>query len=371
MNIGVLSSSRADYSIYLPLLKALTSEPGFAVEVLAFGTHLSGQHGHTIDQIRADGFLVRTVDAVPVGDTPGDIARTMGATMQTFAGVWADQNYDLLLCLGDRYEMFAAVSSAVPFNLPIAHIHGGETTLGAIDNAFRHAITVMATYHFTTTETYKQRVIELTGSDQNVYNVGALSIDNLSHLTLLTNAQFLDRFGIDLNIPTVLITFHPETVLFQHTADHVTALLDAMQQLDMYQLVITMPNADTMGNYVRARLRDFIDAHANAVGVESFGTIGYLSCMKACQFMLGNTSSGFVEASFFPKYVINLGDRQRGRILTPNIIDCPLDSVAILTAVRAIENADPLSLSPINVYGDGTAAEQTVSILRKIRDELR
>jgi len=368
MNIAVISSSRADYSIYLPLLKALTSEPGFSVEILAFGTHLSAQHGHTIDQIRADGFSVRPVDAVPVGDTPADVSRTMGATMRAFADVWTDQNYDLLLCLGDRYEMFAAVSSAVPFTLPIAHIHGGETTLGAIDNAFRHAITVMATYHFTTTEPYKQRVIELTGSDQHVYNVGALSIDNLSHLTLLTNAQFLDRFGIDLDQPTILITFHPETVSFQHTADHVTALLDALTQLDTYQLVITMPNADTMGNYVRAEMQTFIDAHTNAVGVESFGTIGYLSCMKACRFMLGNTSSGFVEASFFPKYVINLGDRQRGRILTPNIIDCPLDSAAILTAVRTIESAAPLS--PINVYGDGTAAEQTVSILRNIRDEL-
>ena len=368
MKIGVLSSSRADYSIYLPLLTALTNEPGFAVAVLAFGTHLSAQHGHTIDQIRADGFVVHPVLAIPNGDTPADISRTMGETMRAFADVWTNQHYDLLLCLGDRYEMFAAVASAVPFTLPMAHIHGGETTLGAIDNAFRHAITVMATYHFTTTETYKQRVIDLTGSDENVYNVGALSIDNLRTLPLLTPAQFLDRFGIDLTRPTVLITFHPETVSFQHTADHVTALLDALAQLDTYQLVITMPNADTTGNYVRAELQAFIAAHTNAVGVESFGTVGYLSCMKHCRFMLGNTSSGFVEASFFPKYVINLGDRQRGRLLTPNIIDCPLDSAAIVQAVHTVEKAP--SLPPINVYGDGTAAEQIRAILRNLRDEL-
>lgn len=369
MTIGVLSSSRADYSIYLPLLKALTSEPGFTVEVLAFGTHLSPKHGYTVEQIRADGFTVRPVEAVPAGDTPGDLSRTMSKTMQAFADVWTTTLFDLILCLGDRYEMFAAVASAVPFTLPIAHIHGGETTLGAIDNSFRHAITVMANYHFTTTETYKQRVIDLTGSDRHVYNVGALSIDNLSHLTLLTNEQFLDRFGIDLNIPTVLITFHPETVSFQHTAGHVNALLEAMEQLDRYQLVITMPNADTMGNYVRERLGAFIDAHTNAVGVESFGTIGYLSCMNACRFMLGNTSSGFVEASFFPKYVINLGDRQRGRILTPNIIDCPLDTKAILDAVQQVEAAP--APAPVSAYGTGQTARQMVSILTQIRDELR
>lgn len=369
MKIGVLSSSRADYSIYLPLLTALTREPGFAVEVLAFGTHLSAQHGHTVDHIRVDGFPVRLVQAVPNGDTPADISRTMGDTMRAFAEVWTTERYDLLLCLGDRYEMFAAVSSAVPFTIPIAHIHGGETTLGAIDNAFRHAITVMATYHFTTTEPYRQRVIELTGQDRHVYNVGALSIDNLSHLMLLTPAQFLDRFGIDLDRPTVLITFHPETVSFRRTADHVAALLEALAQLGAYQLVITMPNADTMGNYVRAELQTFIAAHANAVGVESFGTVGYLSCMKYCRFMLGNTSSGFVEASFFPKYVINLGDRQRGRILTPNIIDCPLEPAAMLAAVRRIETAGPPA--PVSVYGTGDAARQIVAILNQLRDELR
>ena len=369
MKIGVLSSSRADYSIYLPLLTALTNEPGFAVEVLAFGTHLSEQYGHTIEQIRADGFAVRPVEAVPAGDTPADLSRAMGETMRAFAGLWASTSFDLILCLGDRYEMFAAVASVVPFTIPIAHIHGGETTLGAIDNAFRHAITIMATYHFTTTDTYKQRVIDLTGSGKNVYNVGALSIDNLRHLTLLTNAQFLERFGIDLRKPTVLITFHPETVSFQHTAEHVNALLGALEQLDRYQLVITMPNADTMGNFVRAELQTFIAMHANAVGVESFGTIGYLSCMNACRFMLGNTSSGFVEASFFPKYVINLGDRQRGRILTPNIIDCPLDSSAILDAVRRVEAAGPPT--PVSAYGTGDTARQIVSILTQLRDELR
>lgn len=370
MKIGVLTSSRADYSIYYPLLTALKNDPFFALDIIAFGTHLSRQHGYTVDQIVTDGFLVKhRIEAVPTGDTPADLTRTMGSTMLAFSTCWSTETYDLVICLGDRYEMFAAVASTVPFTIPIAHIHGGETTLGAIDNAFRHAITVMSTYHFTTTDTYQKRVTELIGSSDNVYNVGALSIDNLRRLTLLAKDQFFEKFAIDLNNPTILITFHPETVSFAKTGEHVAELIGALEQLTNYQLVITMPNADTMGDYVRKHLLDFVDHHPNAVGVESFGTIGYLSCMKYCHFMLGNTSSGFVEASFFPKYVINLGSRQKGRMLTPNIINCAIDTQQILQAVRTIETAD--APAPIDLYGTGDAAQQIVSILKQICGRLQ
>lgn len=370
MKIGVLTSSRADYSIYYPLLTALAEDSFFDLHVIAFGTHLSDRHGHTVDQIVANGFSVtHRIDAVPTGDGPADISHAMGTVMQAFSGLWAQETYDLVLCLGDRFEMFAAVASAIPFNIPIAHIHGGETTLGAIDNAFRHAITVMSTYHFTTTDAYKARVIELTGSAANVYNVGALSIDNLRHLTLLTKAKFVEKFAIDLDQPSILITFHPETVSFEQNRQHVAELIGALEQLTSYQLIITMPNADTMGNYVREHLLAFIDRHPNAVGIESFGTIGYLSCMKYCRFMLGNTSSGFVEASFFPKYVINLGHRQEGRLVTPNLINCPIQTDRILEAVQHIETAD--ALTPIDAYGNGTTAQQIVSILKQVRGRLQ
>ncbi|WP_240699296.1 UDP-N-acetylglucosamine 2-epimerase [Spirosoma sordidisoli] len=370
MRIGVLTSSRADYSIYYPLLTALAEDPFFDLDILAFGTHLSARHGHTVDQIVANGFSVKhRIDTLPAGDAPADISHAMGSVMQAFSALWPQENYDLVLCLGDRFEMFAAVASAVPFNLPVAHIHGGETTLGAIDNAFRHAITVMSTYHFATTDAYKARVIELTGSARNVYNVGALSIDNLRHLTLLTKAEFFEKFAIDLDQPSILITFHPETVSFEKNREHVAELIGALGQLSAYQLIITMPNTDTMGNYVREHLLAFIDRQPNAVGVESFGTIGYLSCMKYCRFMLGNTSSGFVEASFFPKYVINLGNRQEGRLITSHIINCAIEASQILEAVRTIENAGPPA--PVDAYGNGTTAQQIVSILKQIRGRLQ
>ncbi|GAA4464485.1 UDP-N-acetylglucosamine 2-epimerase [Nibrella saemangeumensis] len=369
MKIGVLTSSRADYSIYYPLLVALAQDSFFDLEVIAFGTHLSQRHGHTVDQIIADGFSVKhRVETIPAGDTPTDISQSMGTTMQAFSAVWPQETYDLVFCLGDRYEMFAAVASALPFNIPLAHIHGGETTLGAIDNAFRHAITVMAAYHFTTTDVYKKRVVELTASPEHVYNVGALSIDNLRQLKLLTKEEFNRKFAIDLGIPTTLITFHPETVSFEKNKEHIAELIDALEQLTGYQLVITMPNADTMGNYVREQLVRFIDRHAQAIGIESFGTIGYLTCMKYCYFMLGNTSSGFVEASFFPKYVVNLGTRQAGRIITPNIINCDINSAKILEAVHSIEKSP--ALAPISVYGNGNTAQQIVSILKQVRGRL-
>ncbi|GAA4408782.1 UDP-N-acetylglucosamine 2-epimerase [Nibrella viscosa] len=370
MKIGVLTSSRADYSIYYPLLVELARDPSFDLGIIAFGTHLSRHHGHTVDQIIADGFAVtHRIGTMPPGDAPADISWAMGATLQAFSALWPQETYDLVFCLGDRYEMFAAVASTLPFNLPVAHIHGGETTLGAIDNAFRHAISVMSAYHFTTTDVYKERVITLTGSAENVFNVGALSIDNLSHLTLLTKSEFREKYGIDLDIPTILITFHPETVSFEKNKEHVAELIEALTQLTDYQLVITMPNADTMGNYVREQLVRFIDRHDNAIGIESFGTIGYLSCMKYCRFMLGNTSSGFVEASFFPKYVINLGNRQDGRLVTPNILSCDLKAARIVDAVRTLENA-PVP-APIAVYGRGTAAQHIVSILKQLSGRLQ
>jgi GDP/UDP-N,N'-diacetylbacillosamine 2-epimerase (hydrolysing) len=364
LKIAVLTSSRADYGIYLPLLKALNADPFFDLSIIAFGTHLSPMHGETVQQIYNDGFeRVIKADTMPQGDSPADIVAAMGKTLTAFSNIWPSTAFDLVVALGDRYEMFAACASTVPFGIPVAHIHGGETTLGAIDDAFRHSITQMASYHFATTEAYAQRVEELKGSFLNVFNVGALSIDNLKTLPLLSIDAFRERFNIDLSKKSILITFHPETVAFEQNRAYVAELIAALTELTNYQLIITMPNADTMGNMVREALQQFIANTPNAIGVESFGALEYLSCMKHCAMMLGNTSSGFVEAAFFPKWVINLGERQRGRILTPNILQTPIDKTAILNAVRKIANSDNPKPNPI--YGTGNAAQRIVTILKE------
>ena len=336
MKIGVLTSSRADYSIYYPLLKAIQADPFFSLKIIAFGTHLSNRHGFTLKNISDDNFEIEhSLDTVPIDDSPNAISASMGKTMIMFSEIWFRNKYDIVFCLGDRYEMFAACASAIPFGLKLAHIHGGEQTLGAIDDAFRHSITSMSNYHFAACEVYKDRVIELKRSSMNVFNVGSLSIDNLKNLVLYGIEKFRERFGIDLSKPSILITFHPETVSYERNDFYVSELISALETTDGYQFIITMPNADTMGQLIRHRLTAFIQNNEHAFGVESFGTIGYLSCMKHCSLLLGNTSSGYIEASFFPKYVIDLGDRQKGRVVTENIRRCNIEKHEIFPRASA------------------------------------
>jgi GDP/UDP-N,N'-diacetylbacillosamine 2-epimerase (hydrolysing) len=368
MKIAILTSSRADYSIYFPLLKEFQKDTFFDLNIIAFGTHVSKKHGFTLDAIKNDGFKISyTLPNLLLEDAPSNIVNTMGKTMIEFGEIWSKEKYDLVFALGDRYEMFAAVASSVPFNISIAHIHGGETTLGAIDDCFRHAITLISKYHFTTTNQYKKRVVELKGSDTGVYNVGALSIDNLKALSLLSIKEFNEIFKIDLSKPSILITFHPETVSFEKNETYISELILALKEIKDYQLIITMPNADTMGNMIREKINVFIEETDNAIGVESFGTVGYLSCMKHCTFMLGNTSSGFVEAAFFPKYVINLGERQTGRLMTENIINCQIEKTAILNAINYFHK---LQLpAEITVYGNGNTSLKIKEIIKQAFDK--
>lgn len=365
MKLAVLTSSRADYSIYFPLLKLLHSDPHFDLDLIVFGMHLLPAFGYTADSIKRDGFeIAHQIDTPLHFDSSLEVALSISQTMEKFSRFWSEHNYDLILCLGDRYEMFAAVCASVPFNCKIAHIHGGETTLGAIDNIYRHSITLMSSLHFTTTETYKQRVMQLINSSEGVYNVGALSIDNLKNIQFFSADEFESRFNINIRQPYILITIHPETVSAEKNLAYIDAFINALKEIKGYHFIITMPNADTMGNVIREKLKEFIISTDNTSGVETLGTVGYLTCMKHCSFMMGNTSSGFVEAAFFPKFVINLGDRQKGRILTENIINCEFEKNEILNAVRMVENA--AALPTMEVYGNGRTAEKIVDLLRNI-----
>jgi GDP/UDP-N,N'-diacetylbacillosamine 2-epimerase (hydrolysing) len=365
MKIGVLTSSRADYGIYFPLLKAIQRDKYFDLNLLVFGAHLSEKFGKTIKHIEADGFPIsNSVKTMPNGDTPGDISQSMARTISEFITIWDNSHFDLLLALGDRYEMFAAVASSVPYNIPVAHLHGGETTLGAIDNSFRHAITCLSSIHFTSTDTYKDRVFEITGKKGKVFNTGALSIDMIKQSRLLTIEEMKQKYNIDLSKPTILITFHPETINPDQNKKHINELLKALDCLSEYQMVITMPNADTAGLHVRKKITTWSVGKKNAHIVESFGSVGYLTCMKHCTFLLGNTSSGFVEASYFSKPVINLGDRQKGRILTPNILNCGIEKTKILNSIKAIEQL-PI-IEPSYIYGDGTASDKIIKLLKSL-----
>ena len=365
MRIGVLTSSRADYSIYLPLLKLLKADRKFDLNIIAFGTHLSEKHGYTIQNIVNDGFKVPyKIETLTRGDSPEDISFMIGQTITTFSRFWNKEKFDLVFCLGDRYEMFAAVSAALPFNIKMAHIHGGETTTGAIDNSFRHSMSHMSSLHFASTAEYKKNLESMLRHKKNIFNTGALMFDNLRTTTLPGKKDFAQKFGIDLNIPTILSTFHPETIATEKNKKNTSEFLLALSKLKNYQIVITMPNADTFGNSVRKQIQAFAAKRENIKMIESFGTVGYLSCIKHCSFLLGNTSSGFFEAGYFPKWVINIGDRQKGRILTPNIINCNINAGEILAAVKKIESGRN-KIAKTTIYGNGHAAEKIVTIIKK------
>ena len=366
--ITVLTSSRADYSIYRPLLQVLKQQTEIKLQLVAFGTHTSTAFGNTIDTIKEDGFdIERALPFVLDGSSPKTISESIAKTMEQFAEVWKTLPTNLIICLGDRYEMFAAVVASVPFAIPVAHIHGGETTLGVMDNIFRHSLTHMATLHFAGCEVYRQKIIALTGSEKGVFNTGALSIDNLQSLELLSKEQFFKKFGVDLGKPTILTTFHPETVSFNKNGDYSKQLSAALEKLaDDFQVIITMPNADTMGNVIREEMQFIAKKYENRIfAFENLGTIGYLSAMQHCAMLVGNTSSGFVEASYFPKWVVNLGSRQEGRLLTENIRTIDIKNDLIIKTVKELSQ---LHVPPIHhPYGKGQAASAMMKHILKFK----
>ena len=364
MRIAVLTSSRADFGIYLPLLNQLQSDKFFELDVVAFGTHLSRDHGYTIDEIKKSNFkTIHEVETPLRNRNALDIAKNIGETINVFADFWSKNKYDYIIALGDRYEMFAAVTATTPFVCKVAHLHAGETTLGAIDNVYRHAISLMSELLFVSTDTYREKAVQI-NPEAKTFNVGALSVENLKKIDYLSIKDFNEKFTIDLSLPTILCTFHPETVKLENNINYIHQLLTSFSELmKRYQVVITLPNADTIGDQIKKIILDFGLQNPDLKIIDSFGMIGYLSCMKHCKFMLGNTSSGFVEAAFFPKWVINVGNRQDGRIVTQNIINVPVESSAILKAVKDVEGQMEITFP--SIYGDGETAAKIIEILKK------
>jgi GDP/UDP-N,N'-diacetylbacillosamine 2-epimerase (hydrolysing) len=368
VKIGILTSSRADYSIYYPLILKAMELPNTEVEIIAFGTHLSENHGYTLNHILADGFEVKhqLKNCYALDDSPLGISLAMANTSKVFAEFWNKNKFDLVFCLGDRYEMFAAVSAAVPFQINIAHLYGGERTEGAIDDCLRHAISLMSTWHFTACEDYKKRVEELTLHKNRTFNYGHLSIDNLKRLPLLSIEDLKMKTGVDFSQPTILCTFHPETINFDQNVIFANEIAMAFSELTEYQILITMPNSDTGSQPIRDGFTKLESNNSNIHTTENLGTIGYLSAMKHCSMMVGNTSSGFVEASFFPKTVINLGERQTGRIVTSNIINTKITKQEILSAISA-NRGNTYEEGKIQIYGNG---ETAISICSEIQHHI-
>ena len=365
--IGILTSSRADYGIYLPLLEELKKSELYNISIIVFGTHVSPYHGLSVNQIKEDGFRIDyTINSMLLHDDPNAISTAVGLTIIKFAEFWKNHHskFDIVFCLGDRYEMFSAVYAGIPFGIKFAHVHGGETTLGAIDNVFRHAISLASSIHFTSTAGYSMKVKEITKSDE-VHVSGSLSLDNIDKLKLYSISEFKDIWKIDLSIPSILITIHPETIDIEKNKRNLECCLDVFSEIQKkYNLIITMPNADTDGSLFRNEFINFKSKFNEKVHlIENFGTRAYFTCMKHTKFLLGNSSSGIIEAASFNKYVINLGDRQKGRLSGDNVFTIPFKRDLILEQIGKIKQKGDFQGE--NIYYQGGAVSKIMGVLNK------
>lgn len=369
MRIGVLTSSRADFGIYLPLLIELRKDIYFETSLIVFGTHLSQQHGYTLHEIIENGFEPQYVfESVLFGDSPTDIAKTITATFNQFDDFWSNnyQSFDLILCLGDRYEMFAAVASGIPFGIKYCHIHGGETTEGAIDNIYRHSITLASHIHFTATDFFAERVKSLLGKNENIFTAGSLSLDGVEKTSNLSEIEFFEKWKVDLRTPTVLVTVHPETVAFENVESHSNELSRTLIELsEKYQIIITMPNADTNNNLIRSMIEKNLRSLDNFFIFENLGKQNYFTAMKFCSFLLGNTSSGIIEAASFNKYVIDLGERQKGRLISDNVFHANYIFEEIMNCVKKIKNNNYIFTGE-NIYFKKDVVVNIINILKSL-----
>lgn len=372
IKVGVLTSSRADYGIYLPLLKALEQDEEFNLKLIVFGTHLSKLHGYTLSQIESDGYSAfRKIESLLLGDSTNSVSTSYSLTALKFSEFWEqNQNeFDIVFALGDRFEMAAAVAASVPYQVRIAHLHGGETTLGAIDNIYRHSISLSSVIHFVSTETFKNRLYQLL-DDQNakIFNIGSLSLENLRNIPLLTIDEFQKKWGIDLSLDTILVTVHPETVAFELNQIYSREVVKAIEQLSgKYQIVITMPNADTSGIIYRQAFNEISEKHKNIKLIENFGTQSYFTCMKYSRLLIGNTSSGIIEAASFEKYVLNLGERQKGRLCGENVLHLPFDAKKI---VESAENYNDKIFSGVNHYYQPNPSQRILQLIKEYYEAL-
>jgi GDP/UDP-N,N'-diacetylbacillosamine 2-epimerase (hydrolysing) len=365
--ICVITGTRADYGLLRWVMQGIKDDADLNLQIIATGMHLSPEFGLTYKAIEADGFEIdRKVEMLTSSDTPVGIAKSMGLGMIGFADALNELNPDLIVVLGDRFEIFAAVATALVARIPVAHLHGGESTEGLIDEAIRHSITKMAHLHFVAAVEYKQRVIQLGEQPEHVFLVGGLGIDNIKRLQLLDRNALEADLGFKFGKKNLLITFHPVTLENASAVTQMQALLAALAKLEDTQLIFTMPNADTDGRTLIKMVEQFASQHANALAFTSLGQLCYLSCMAQVDGVVGNSSSGLVEVPSFKKGTINIGDRQRGRLQATSVINCEPNQQSIADAINILYSPSfQVNLSQVrNPYGEGGASEEIVKIIK-------
>lgn len=365
--ICVVTGTRAEYGLLRWVMEGIRSSDGLALQVIATGMHLSPAFGLTYREIEADGFHIdRKVEMLLGSDTPVGISKSVGLGVVGMADALESLQPDLLLVLGDRFEILSAAVAATMQRIPIAHLHGGESTEGLIDEAIRHSVTKMAHLHFVATDEYGRRVRQLGEASDRVFIVGGLGVDSMLRTPLLDREQLEAALDFALGPRNLIVTFHPVT-LEQGTSRHqMLELLAALAELNDTRIIFTMPNADTDGGVLFNLIQEFTARHTNAKAFTSLGQVRYLSCLRHVDGMVGNSSSGLTEMPSFRKGTVNIGDRQRGRAKASSVIDCLPTREAIATAIDTMYLPEfQQRLAAVdNPYGRGGASAQIVDVLR-------
>ena len=367
--ICVITGTRAEFGLLRPLIELINKDKNLQLQLIATGMHLSPEFGYTLDEIIAAGFVVdKKVECSLSSDTSVGVSKTIALAISGFADALESLQPDLVVVLGDRTEILGAVIAAGKANIPIAHLHGGETTEGAYDEAIRHSITKFSHLHFTSTEAYRKRVIQLGEHPDTVFNVGAIGLDAIKKLKLLNREEFENSIGFKLKKRNILITYHPVTLEKEAPIETFENILTALNELTDTTLIFTHANSDKNGRIINKLITEYVDAHKDkAVAFKSLGQLRYLSALQFVDFVIGNSSSGILEVPAFHIPTINIGDRQRGRICNESVINSNNSLEDIKKSITfALDKTFRKKIQQQELlYGNGTTAEKIIQIIKE------
>lgn len=364
--ISILTATRAEYGLLKPVMKALMDMPELDVSIVVTGAHLSPEFGLTYQEIEQDGIVIdKKIEILVSADSPAAISKSMGLALISFADYFASLRPEMLLVLGDRYETLAVCIAAMNQRIPIAHLYGGEATEGVLDEAIRHAITKISYLHFTSTEDYRKRVIQMGEHPSRVFCVGALGIENILKQRLMEKGELEESIHFMLDKPYAVVTFHPVTLEEEQSEVQFQELLGACNQYPELIFIFTKANADVNGRIINNMIDAYVEDHKNAIAFASLGVTRYLSALQYAAFVLGNSSSGIIEAPSFGIPTINIGDRQKGRIQSDSVIDCATTSEAIKKAIDIALSDEfrAMAKMTVNPYGNGNTTGMIVKTI--------
>lgn len=364
--ICVVTGTRAEYGLLALLLRKLKKIDSIELQIIATGMHLSPEFGLTFREIEKDGFKIdRKVYILLSADTPSSISKSIGLGCIGFAEAFENLSPDLIVVVGDRYEILSAVFSALIFRIPVCHIHGGELTEGAYDDAIRHSITKMSAIHFVAAEEYRKRVIQLGENPKSVFTVGGLGVDAILNLPILPLEELESSLQFKFGKKNLLITFHPETISKENPKFQFSQILQALERLEDTKFIFTYPNSDTGGREIINMIDEFVNKNQNAKSFVSLGQLRYFSCIRYVDGVLGNSSSGLLEVPSFKKGTINIGDRQKGRLKAKSVIDVEADANSIHDGIMKLYSNDfqEILSETTNPYGNGNASDKILATL--------